>query len=95
MHMNCRRLLPLLGVLVAASIGGAAVAQMTSVPPAAYLPPPLPKTAAVGRLLPADVPRRVVVLPAPDNNERASLKAANATRAVAGKLGPGAVTGKG
>jgi hypothetical protein len=95
MRMNCRRLLPLLAVLVAASVGGTAIAQITSVPPAAYLPPPLPKSAAVERLLPVDAPRRVVVLPAPDSNERASLKAVNATPAAAGKLGPGAVTGKG
>ena len=95
MRMNCRRLLPLLAVLVAASVGGTAIAQITSVPPATYLPPPLPKSAAVERLLPVDAPRRVVVLPAPDSNERASLKAVNATPAAAGKLGPGAVTGKG
>ena len=94
--MRAYSLRSLLTGLSAALIAGTVFAQITAVPPAAYIPPLLPKAAVIQRLLPADVPRRVIALPAPNTAERETLKAANAAAVTDSKLGPGGTaTGKG
>src|SRR5205085_2489430 len=86
----------LLTGMAAIVIAGVCVAEITSAPPATYLPPALSKATAVQRLLATDAPRRVVALPAPDAKERESLKSINSAPAVNDKLGAAAAaTGKG